>query len=170
MKFTPKTEEQLKAEANTVWPKGEYEFEVLSEASFGQKTLETVNRTSNAGNDMLQLIVKVYNPDGKTRNVVDYLMETMGFKLRHACEACGLVDNYNSGELSAHDFIGKIGKLTLDIQPESVGKDGKTYSEKNVVKDYVKPASAAAVSHSKAKANAYQAQTTAEALDDEVPF
>lgn len=167
MRITPKTEEQLKEESNILWPDGEYEFEISDKATFGQKEVRTDDGVSSSGNDMIVLVVRVFNASGKPRFLTDYLTEAMGFKLRHACDACGLLDKYQSGELHAHDFIGKFGKLLLKTQPAK-----GEYKAKNVVDDYVKrlPQNSA---HSVAKGNAYQPEPidpNHPAYDPDIPF
>lgn len=159
MRITPKTEEQIKEESNVNWPAGEYEFEVVPDATLGQNMVYTKDDTSAKGNDMIVLVLRVYNAKGQSRIIIDYLLEAMAFKLRHACEACGLLAKYQGGELHAHDFVGKTGKLKLKIQPAK-----GEYKEKNVVDDYIVSANA----HTVAKGNGFQPQ--AEALDDEIPF
>lgn len=62
----------------------------------------------------------------------DYLLESIPHKLRHAAEGCGLLASYDSGQLQAHEFNSKTGRVKLGIDPEKNGYPGK-----NVVKDYV---------------------------------
>jgi hypothetical protein len=54
-------------------------------------------------------------------------------KLRHAAAACGLLGEYETGELSGRDFLGKRGKLKLAIEKDRTHK----YPDKNVVADYL---------------------------------
>lgn len=155
MKFTPKSEAEIQGAADErlasyLWPKGNYDFEVL----------DCSDETSKAGNDMIKLMLKVYNADGKTQNVFDYLLESMEHKLRHAAYAVGLGERYEAGDLEAADFEGKSGKLTLDIQP---AKDG--YAAKNVVKDYVVSDEGQVKASAAKTAKAPRAE-----LDDEIPF
>lgn len=127
MNFQPKTEEELQAEA--VMPGGEYDFEVIEAA-------DTISKRS--GNDMITAKLKVFAPDGSFRTVTDYLMEKMAWKLRHFCEATGLMDKYDAGTLAARNCEGRAGRVILQVDPERKSEDGtKTYSPKNSVKDYV---------------------------------
>jgi hypothetical protein len=82
---------------------------------------------------MIELKVKVSGPDGSARIITDYLVEQRAYKLRHAAEACGLLDKYNTGCLTNSDFRKKRGKLKLGIEKDKTGK----YPDKNVVADYV---------------------------------
>lgn len=127
MKFQPKTEQELQAEM--VMPAGEYDFEVA-------EATDTVSKRS--GNDMLALKLKVYAPGGGFRLVTDYLLEKLAWKLRHFCEATGLIAKYENGTLMARDCEGRSGRAILQVDAERKSDDGtKTYPPKNSVKDYV---------------------------------
>ena len=129
MKFIPKTEAEI--EQAHLWPPGEYGFEVIDEAYMGSTHFVTCERTSKKGNEMIQLCLKVFNETGQFILVIDYLLAVIEYKLRHASAACGVLQQYETGELSASDFIGKTGFLKLRIDP---AKDG--YRAKNAVHDY----------------------------------
>jgi len=120
MKFTPKTEEEIKTDM--LLPEGNYQFMVLN----GEDTV------SKKGNDMIKLRLAIYDgPDMKSK-VYDYLLESFEFKLRRAADTCGLLDQYNSGELTGDMFAGCSGWLKLGIQP---AKDG--FDPSNTVKEYI---------------------------------
>jgi hypothetical protein len=121
MKITPKTPEEIAS--MQVFPKGTYQFEVI----------EGCDKVSQAGNDMLELRLKVTDASGASRFVTDYLLEKVPIKLRRAAEACLLLQQYEAGELSGKDFVGKTGKLTLTIEKDK----NKKFPDKNVVADYV---------------------------------
>lgn len=151
MRFTPKTEEQLIAE--NMIPEGIYPFEVVY----------TEDRVSQKGNEMIVLKLKVFTESGE-RFVTDYLMEAMAFKLRHAAEACGLLDQYNEGEITSFHFNGQAGMVKIGVEKDKTGQ----YPDKNVVRDYaVERPAKTSEKHSAAKANAYQPEGD---LDDEIPF
>lgn len=123
MKFTPKTDKELAEEK--LLPEGEYGFEISG----------AEEKISKAGNDMIVLTVRVFKDDGSFILVTDYLLESIMYKINHACKACGLFDKYELGELSARDFIGKTGHLKLVIQKDKNGE----YPDKNSIKDYIVP-------------------------------
>lgn len=131
MRFQPKSEKEI-TEMN-LWPAGEYGFEIIDNATLGKNAYSTVDRQSKNGNDMIQLVVKVYNADGQFRIIIDYLLEAMPAKLRHAAMSCGLVNEYESGTLEAINFIGKTGYLKLKIDKDKTGQ----YADKNGIADYV---------------------------------
>lgn len=121
MRFQPKSEKEI-AESNLL-PEGEYPFEI----SGGE------DKVSKSGNEMIELLVRVYKPDGNFSIVHDYLLESIAYKLRHAAETCGLLEKYEAGELKGQDFIGKTGMLKLKIQKDKAGQ----YADRNTVADYI---------------------------------
>jgi hypothetical protein len=154
VRFQPKTESEIQEENPfTPWPPGVYDFEVA----------ESEERTSKSGNDMIALTIKVYNKDGESRTVFDYLLPSILYKLKHAAEACGNADKYERGELTSVDFYGKTGKLKLRVDPPQNG-----YAAKNAVQDYV-------VDARKEGPSLFGAPKQREPvgvgdLDDEIPF
>lgn len=128
MKFAPKTSEEIKQNERPVWPANTYDFEIKNGA----------DKVSKKGNNMIELRVRVFNESADEILVFDYLMESMAFKLRHCCEAIGILEKYESGDLVAGDFEGGTGKLKLVVQPASKDKDtGKEYPERNGIADYI---------------------------------
>lgn len=123
MRFQPKTQQQLDEEARgPVLPAGDYEFLVKG----------ATEKTSAKGNDMIALTLTVYGPGGVETTVWDYLLEAMGHKLLHFCEAADLVDDYNAGTLTADKCLNVHARCTLKIDPPK-----GTYAEKNAVEDYM---------------------------------
>lgn len=152
MKFTPKSDKELAEER--LLPEGTYGFEI----SGGE------DKTSKAGNDMIELTVRVFKPDGSFLLVTDYLMEAILYKVSHAAKACGLEDKYMAGSLSGQDFIGKTGELKLGIQKDKNG----TYPDKNVVKDYIVPKDGEAVVPKGSNKSAEQQKQ--DFINDSIPF
>jgi hypothetical protein len=130
MNFKPYNSEKEIAES-MLWPKGTYDFEVLD-------GIEKVSQSG--GNPMIELRLKVFGANGTTRIITDYLLEKRAGKLRHAAETCGLLDRYNTGNLSNSDFRRKRGRLKLGIEK---AKDG--FPARNTVVDYVAGGGALAV-------------------------
>lgn len=122
MKFQPKSEKEI-AEAN-LWPRGEYAFEIL----------ESEDAKDKNNNDMLKLKVKVFKDSGASQNIFDYVSGAwMEFKLRHLADACGMLKEYETGELEAYSFVGKTGTCKIGV---SVDKTGQ-YPDKNSIQDYL---------------------------------
>jgi hypothetical protein len=125
MAYTPKSEAQLADEGLT--PEGIYDYEIV----------EAEEKLSKAGNDMYVLKLYIFDQNGIRRPLTDYIALGSNFgerKLRHAADASGILDIYESGDLCADSFIGKCGKVVITKQDGTV----EYPNPKNVVKDYVK--------------------------------
>lgn len=148
--YTPKSEEQLVRES--LLPDSIRDFEVA----------ETDGKPSSKGNPMITLKLHVFDDEGNARIVMDYISLNSNFgerKFRHAADACGILEIYNTGSLTHTDFKGKTGKVSIKTQEGT-----KEYpNPKNVVHDYIK--------REEQPSSAQVATTTANVLeDDEVPF
>ena len=122
MKFTPKSEAEIKS-AN-LWPKGEYPFEIM----------ESEEQTDKNGNDMLKLKVSIFNDAGNRRVIFDYVSnEWMAHKFVHLCDACGLLKDYETGELEPFDLVGKTGKAKVGVKIDKTGQ----YDDQNNIQDYI---------------------------------
>ena len=122
MEFSPKSDRELYEEM--IWPAGDYDFEVI----------EAEEKTSKNGNPMIALKLKVFHPStDNTRTVRDWLMPSMGFKLKHFCYATGNEVAYDDGTLDAYACEGAAGRVKLIVQ------ESDQYGKQNSVKDYLVP-------------------------------
>jgi len=163
MKFSPMTEDEL-ARASLLEP-GVYPFEVIAASE----------ELSKAGNEMIKVKINVFGPDNQQAHIFDYLMEKLQYKLRHFCEATGLLQKYEAGTLSEVDCEGKSGWVKIKVEPAN-----GQYQAKNSVQDYVKPADAPAASTTapldlprKLKPEEFNAKHGIDSgvkLDDDIPF
>lgn len=133
MRFDPRSEKDLEAEAlaaRGLLPNGPCAFTVL----------DAVDKVSKAGNEMIVMTVEIVPNDPllPVRNLTDYLLESMAFKLRHFCGATGLIGKYEHGTLEARDCIRKSGICMIGIEQD---KD-KKFPPKNRIADYVVDATA----------------------------
>lgn len=152
MKFTPKTDEELNAES--LLAAGVYSFEVIN----------AENKTSQNGNEMIMLALQIFDHDGNhAQRLNDYLLEKLAYKLKHAAEACGLLDEYQRGDLQAEWFIGKTGQVKIGIEPAK-----GDYQARNSVKDYVVKKDGSVSDHAAAKGNGFAPEPAP--LNDIVPF
>ncbi len=132
MSYTPKSDEQLAKEG--LLTDGTYDFEIV----------DTSDKPSKRGNDMYTLKLNVFSPDGITHIIYDYIALGSNFgerKLRHAADACQLLDIYQTGNLKPADFLGKTGKVNIKQQDGNADYP----MPKNVVVDYVKRGEAESV-------------------------
>lgn len=123
MDFEPLTEEQIEKERNQPLEAGIYDFDCI----------ECVQKESSKGDPMFAIKIKVYGRD-RNQNVYDYLLASgkMAFKLKHFCDATGLVKQYEKGSLHEFDLLNKSGKVEIVIQ---AGNE-QYPNPKNSVRDY----------------------------------
>jgi hypothetical protein len=121
MRITPISDQDLAVMG--LIPEGEYSFEVQS----------AEDTQSKSGNDMIKLVLCVWDAEGRQHTVYDYLLEAMPKKLKHFARHCGLITKYEAGELLADDCVGKCGTLSLVIQEDKTGK----YPPRNSVANYL---------------------------------
>lgn len=150
MKFTPKTEDQLKRE----WPllaDGEYPFTVMESAEVPSKSAK------NKGKLMFAIKLNVHGKDGDY-HVYDYFAEWFSeWKLRHFAATTGQLAAYEAGDMNGdlNAFQGKVGYVKIGNEPASGG-----FAAKNVVLDYI-------VREQQPKSSPKPAPN---APDDDVPF
>lgn len=156
MRFAHKTEAEITAAG--LWPAGEYDFEVKDAAEKESKT----------GNDMIELQVNVFDAEGNRTTIFDYLVHTekAAYKVRHFAEATGMLTQYESDEMNAHDCVYKSGRCKIIIKKD---KDGQ-YPDKNAISDYVKAAETAQRSSAAPARSRQPAPVGADDLDDSIPF
>lgn len=154
--FTPKSKEETQRKEFPLLPKGEYDFEVIS----------SKEKTSKAGNPMFEINLKVFGPDGQHQRLFDYLLldDSGQWKLRHFCEATGMLDRYESGDLDEGELEGQVGRVKIKIQP---AKDG--YPEKNAVEDYI-PTDEAAANKTTKQAKENSKRSSKKDLNDDIPW
>lgn len=125
MNFQPKTEREI-ADSKLL-PAGRYRFTVL----------DAWDKMSQAGNEMIEMKIEVANGGGISRVLSDYLVAKRPEKLRHCCAACGLLEEYETGTVTATDFIDRSGQLLIAIERGRKGANGSKFPDRNVIEDYV---------------------------------
>lgn len=130
--FKPLTDDEITALKNEgLLTEGTYSFTV--------KSIEI--KKSEAGNEMLKILLDVKAAANDIRVLTDYLVitEKMMFKLKHFCEAIGLQDAYDAGKFMINACVGRAGRCIIGVQKGKPKPDGSGYySDKNSVRDYVK--------------------------------
>lgn len=126
--FNPMSDEEL--DAMDIIPDGVYNFEVL----------KSTRKTSKKGNPMAELQLNVWDSEGKTHPVFDYLVfSSVNLnikKVSHFCKAVGLAEEYKRGEIP-EELKRLSGKLELGTQEPQEKPGGGFYAKKNVVVDYI---------------------------------
>lgn len=116
--FKPKSEK----EALNLLDPGEYSFIV----DYAEAT------TSKSGNPMIKVILFVLDKSGYEKQINDYLMEEMAYKLRHFFYSIGMGNQYEIGQIEPSKLLGKKGVAKIKI---AEAKDN--FPPKNVVSDYL---------------------------------
>jgi len=126
LKFTPKTEDQLKREWPLL-PDGEYPFTVLASKEQASTSVK------NKGKMMFAVKLNVHGKDGDY-HVYDYFADWFSeWKHKHFADTTGQQKAYEAGDMNGDNdgFAGKVGWVKISTEP--AGK----YPAKNVVDDYV---------------------------------
>lgn len=147
MKVTPISEADA-AEAG-LRKRGIYDFEVT----------DAEEKESSKGNDMIELKVKLFDAEGRSFWLYDYLVasEGMAYKVRHFAAATDMLPQYEKGDLKAIDCVGKTGRCQLGVEPAK-----NNYPAKNKITDYVP--------NVQGRLAPLIASKAPEEMDDEIPF
>jgi hypothetical protein len=108
-------------------------LELIRQGIYGFSISEALDKQSKAGNEMIELKLRIIDRNGHEKLITDYLVAARAGKLRNAAEACGILAKYESGSLTAADFIGCSGRVRVGIQRDRSGG----FQDRNVVVDYV---------------------------------
>jgi len=161
-------EEEAMQERFQLLAKGEYDAVI-------EKSQDRVS--SNSGNPMMDMTLSVFDEQGRSHSVRDFLVFTksMMWKVIHCADSAGIIDQYKSGKLCSDLIQGKRVRVKIGIEegkiiPEEKLQDkspGSKYPDKNKVEDYLK----VGVSSLPRKENNYNTAATSK-LDDEdnIPF
>jgi hypothetical protein len=122
MKIDPKSAQELAT--FDVAKSGVYRFGVI-------EAYDKISKTS--GNEMVELKLEIVDRNGHRKIITDYLVAARAATVRAAAETCGILPAYESGSLSAADFVGCSGRVRIGIERDRSGRHGP----KNVVVAYV---------------------------------
>lgn len=158
------TEEEALKERFNILPDGDYDAVVIA----------AENRlSSNSGNPMIDITLQVFDENGSSQDVRDFIVFTkkMMWKVIHFATSANLMEAYQDQKLSAEVVIGS--RVTVKIKTESGGLipdyklkgklPGARYPDKNKVDDYIKTEG----EKRELKPNKLQEN---EILDKDVPF
>lgn len=154
MRFTPKTEAEVNQEIEErkakfkPWARDKYDCEIRT-------AVEGVSKSS--GKEMITLNIEVFDAEGNNKFLDFYVTESSLFA---TAKAFGLMDKYNTGELSSIDFEGLTGQAQLTIEKGARAPDGGFYPDKNKIQHFIEP-------QTKSSQGVIQHR---EELADEIPF
>lgn len=116
MRYDPKSEVD-----NNLLPDGEYEAVVMV----------ANEKVSQTGNEMIEIMLEVYRPDGGKSSAFDYLVSSAKtlWKVRQFCESAGI--DYMGGQLEADELV------NLNVRVALVTEEQKGYRPKNKVVEYL---------------------------------
>jgi hypothetical protein len=144
------------------------QFSLLTPGEYEAVVITSTDKLSSSGNAMMDVTLSVYDKDGFTHSVRDFLVfiKPMMWKIIHFAESAGVYDIYEQGKLCSDAIINKRVWVKIDIEegreiPEDrlQGKpQGSKYPAKNKVANYV----VKSVNKESAKAQAF--------TDDDLPF
>ena len=109
-------------------------FELLPPGDYDIEVIESEERTSQKGNQMIALTLQAKHPDGYESRIWDYLVSVPAavFKIKMFCDATGLTKHYEGGKLTAKDCLGKRAKARVIVEE---GRDG--FGDRNSVAEYL---------------------------------
>jgi hypothetical protein len=152
--LTPMTEEELNA------------YDLIEEGIYDFEVLRSDKQTSKNGNAMAKVQLNVWDKEGKSVVVFDYLVfSNIKFcvkKIKHFCESTGIGDDYLKGNIR-EEFQGLCGKVSIGIQESLPNQSGGYYPAKNVVIDYITKDNASPL-------EANKVEIKQDEFNDELPF
>ena len=157
MKFQPYSREEAEKKRSTLMPEGRYNARIVT----------AEEKVSNSGNDMIELEVEVYGPEGKVI-IRDWLLNTdrMAWKLQHFAEACKLEKKYERGELTADDCEGQSCAVEVTVETQKPTAKYPNPRPQNRITDYM----AQEFAHVAPPSTGGKATTSEKIDDDDVPF
>ena len=123
-------------------------FQLLSEGVYEAVITASQDTTSSKGSPMMDMTVTVFDKNGKSHDVRDFLVFTkqMMWKAVHFADSAGILKEYEEGKLCSETAINKrcVVKIVVEQggeipQDKLKGKPlGTKYFDKNKIEDYVK--------------------------------
>lgn len=122
-------------------------FDLLPDGIYQAVIEQSTDKISSAGNPMMELILSVYDSDGQSHTVKDYLVFTpkMMWKVIDCAESAGVIKDYESKKFCSDVIRGCDVSVTIGTEkggliPEDRlnGKShGSCYPDKNKVIGYL---------------------------------
>lgn len=148
-------------------------FQLLKEGIYEAVVTASQDTTSSKGSPMMDITIAVYDENGKSHDVRDFLVFTkqMMWKIVHFSDSAGMLKEYEAGKLCSETAINKRVMVKLVVeqggeipQDKLKGKPlGTRYFDKNKVEDYIKKGDQGA-------AGVPNGDTPPPFTDDDIPF
>lgn len=112
--YTPLSNEQIDSYRKILKP-GIANFTIISASE----------KTSKAGNPMIEIKMHVWDSEGTQGQLLDWLVGApeMAWKLKSFCQSIGNESLYESGEISPLTLINKSGQLKIGLKKDNDGND-----------------------------------------------
>jgi hypothetical protein len=115
-------------------------YDLIEEGVYDFEVLKAERQTSKSGNPMAKLQLNIWDKQGKSSVIFDYLVfSSVKFctrKVKHFCEATGIEDDYLKGTIR-EELEQLCGKVHIGVQESLPNPNGGYYLSKNVVIDYI---------------------------------
>ena len=148
-------------------------FQLLKEGEYDAVITSSVDKQSSTGNPMMDIMLTVYDAEGKTHTVRDFLVFTrsMMWKIIHCADSAGVLPEYHQGRFCSNTVINKNVRVKISIEEgRQIADDklqgkpvGSKYPDKNKVAAYIKKAEQKPLGHTLPKDEQIDE-------DDDVPF
>lgn len=137
-----------------VMPKGDYAFEVVHAAEgLSKEKFDASGVKTGGGVPMITLTVKIDNGMA-SKEIKDYLVSTVPWKIQQFAEATGLMDEFDAGSLDYVQCTGAKGMCRVEVE------SSEQYGDKNVIKAYL----------AKSVDRSIEVATQAAKEDDDLPW
>lgn len=123
-------------------------FQLVKEGVYEAVVTASQDTTSSKGHPMMDITLAVYDENGKTHDVRDFLVFTkqMMWKIVHFCDSAECLPGYEDGKFCSKMAINKRVMVKIVVEqgseiPEDKLKGkplGTRYFDKNKVEDYIK--------------------------------
>ena len=148
-------------------------FQLLKEGEYDAVVYSAEDKTSSTRNPMMDVMLTVYDEEGKTHSVRDFLVFTrsMMWKIINCADSADILPEYNQGRFCSNTLINKNVRVRIGIEEGKPIPDdrlqgkapGSLYPAKNKVIGYIKKDEQKPLGH-KVPERSEQME------DDEVPF
>lgn len=115
-------------------------FGLIENGIYSFEVIKSTRKTSKSGNPMAEIQLNVWDKNGKSHIIYDYLVFSAIplniKKVKHFCYATGLEEDYKNGHLP-EELERLCGKAQIGIRDEQTNPNGGVYPKKNIVIDYI---------------------------------
>lgn len=143
-------------------------YQLLKEGIYDAIISASVDKVSSSGNPMMDMTVSVYDENGKSHDIRDFLVftEKMTWKAIHCAESAGIFKEFEEGKFCSDIIRSRRVKVKIGIQEGGIIQQdklkgsplGSKYPDKNKIEDYLK------------ESEIVQSTNSDKIEDDQIPF